>query len=104
MKNVVWTHELSISARIIAEESAPQPDREQLAKDIRDRARELHTHCMIGTPLTAIGVDCVQMLRSRLNDPYVTFVGAAPFERAWSAAWNSDDEAAAIVARNGRFD
>lgn len=89
----IWSHELSMSARMIAEESAPQPEREQLAKDIRDRARELAEHCMIGTPLTAVGVDCVQMLRSRLADHYVTFVGSAPFERAWSEAWAAAKEA-----------
>jgi hypothetical protein len=89
MKNrtVIWTHELSMSARIIAAERAPQPDREANAKDIRDRARELADYCMIGTPLTACGVECVQALRSRLSDPYVTFVGRDPFERAWAEAW-----------------
>lgn len=94
----IWSHELSISARIIAEESAPQPDREELAKDIRERARELADYCMIGTPLTAVGVDCVKALRSRLGDPYVSFTGSGPFERAWSEAYSAAKDGAFLEA------
>jgi hypothetical protein len=87
IRAVVWTHELAASARLIAEDRSPQPDREPLANDIRERARELVSFCRVGTPLTEIGVGCVQQFRSRIADPYVSFVGVEPFHRAWSEAW-----------------
>lgn len=86
---ILWTHELSMSAKIIAEETAPQPGREYDAGEIRRRAAELYRNCQPGVPLTSIGVSLVQALRSRLHDAELVFIGAAPFERAWAAAYQA---------------
>lgn len=94
MSAIVWTHELAMSAKIIAAESQPQPEREALAGDIRIRAAEFVQHCQPGVPLTAIGESLVQAFRSRLADPYVNFIGADPFERAWADAYAAAKAAA----------
>lgn len=95
---IYWTQSLQAAAKAVAQEPA---DDYANTHDVRHRAHQAYTYCTPGIVLTAIQLDQLQQLRSRLDCRSVEPLQShRDFEAAWSGAYAEAQDAHADKVRN----